>query len=260
LGVALLVSLAQITVAGHLETPPSGRPVLTRVIVGDSPVDVLVVPHRPGWNLVHTGGPLKVGNSPTALVEAHERPGASGRWALVWLGEVRGSLWLEREGARATVPVDPGKEAWSGPDIRGPEAGEYASAVLASLLTGKPTEQPWPSLTDSDAAALRAVVAAMPGPFAVVGDRSARSLAAEEVVRTEAARLGVPLVASADRNILFSEVKISGWVEVHRAPWLRPPDLSTPEGRGYARALADAFPGEVPTAAGLAAWTAGRAQ
>ncbi|RKT66969.1 hypothetical protein DFJ66_0135 [Saccharothrix variisporea] len=190
-GVALLASLAQITVAGHLVTPPSGRPVLARVAVGDAPVDVLVVPHRPGWNLVHTAVPLKVGNSPTALVDAEERPGASGRWVLVWLGEARASLWLERNGTHATMPVDPGKDPWTGPDVRDPEAPEYASAVLASLLTGNPRDQPWPT---------------------------------------------------------------------HPASRRRAPDLSTAEAQSYLRALADAFPGEAPTAAGLAAWTASRAQ
>ncbi|NUT94740.1 MAG: hypothetical protein HOY78_22235 [Saccharothrix sp.] len=309
LGVAMLVSLAQITVAGHLVTPPSGRPVLARVAVGDSPVDVLVVPHRPGWNLVHTAVPVKVGASPATLVDAEERPGASGRWALVWLGEVRGSLWLEHDGARATMPVDPGKDPWTGPDIRSPEAVEHAGAVLASLLTGNPTDQPWPTLTDADAATLRTMVATIPAPFAVIGDRSARSLAAEELVRAEAARLGVPVDPSAPEKLLLTEVRFSplggearqqpatpatpqtlatpqaqqppaqpqatappqaeqppGTVEpaqglrVHRAPWLRPPDLTTPEARNYVRALADAFPGETPTTAGLQAWNAGRSQ
>ncbi|MEJ2856920.1 MULTISPECIES: DUF6239 family natural product biosynthesis protein [unclassified Saccharothrix] len=252
LGVALLVSLAQITVAGHLVTPPSGRPVLSRVVVGGGPVDVLVVPHRPGWNLVHTAGPLKVGNSPTALVDTEERPGASGRWALVWLGEVRGSLWLERDGVRATMPVDPGKDPWTGPDVRGSEAPEHVSAVLASLLTGNPTDQPWPTLTDSDAATLRTMVAKAQGPIAIVSDRSARSLKAEEVIHAEAARLNIPIDPAASTKIVLTQG--------HHAPWSRPPDLTTPEAQSYVRALADAFPGEAPTAAGLAAWTTGRAQ
>lgn len=258
LGMALLVSLAQITMAGHLVTPPSGRPVLTRVAVGNTPVDVLVVPHRPGWNLLHTAGALKVGNAPNALVETREHPGASGRWALVWLGEVRTSLWLERDGARATMPVDPGKTPWDGPDIRGPEGPEHASAVLASLLTGKPADLPWPTLTDSDAAALRAAVAAMPGPFAISRDSSERSAKAEEVVRAEATLRGVPILDSAPDVLVLGGHPKPG--RTHPAPWLRPPDLTSPEAQRYARALADAFPGEAPTAAGLAAWTAGRTE
>lgn len=259
LGVALLVSLAQITVAGQLVTPQAGRPILTRVDVGGAPVDVLVVPHRPGWNLVHTAGPLKVGNAPNALVEAGERPGASGRWALVWLAEARASLWLERGGGRATIPVAPGETPWEGPDIRGPEGPEHASAVLASLLTGTPTDQPWPTLTDSDTADLRATVAAMPGPFAIAGDDSARSTKAEEVVRAEAARRGIPIDDDAPDVILLSGQAEPGRT-THLAAWLRPPDLSTPEARRYALALADAFPGETPTAAGLRAWTTSRSR
>ncbi|CAL9442814.1 hypothetical protein SUDANB95_02268 [Actinosynnema sp. ALI-1.44] len=258
LGVALLVSLAQITVAGHLVTPPAGRPVLSRVLVGATPVDVLVVPHRPGWNLVHTAGPLKVGNAPNALVAAEERPGASGRWALVWLGEARASLWLERDGVRATMPVSPGEEPWDGPDVRGPEAPEHASAVLASLLTGRPADQPWPTLTEADAAALRATVAAVPGAVAIAGDSSDRSAKAAEVVRAEAARLGKPVQDTAADVVLLGGRPGPG--RVHPAPWLRPPDLSGPEAQRYARALEAAFPGEAPTTAGLTAWTAGRSR
>ncbi|WP_433273390.1 DUF6239 family natural product biosynthesis protein [Actinosynnema sp. CS-041913] len=252
LAVALLASLAQVTLAGHLATPPSGRPLLTRIVLGDA-VDVLVVPHRPGWNVVHVPDvPVRVGNGPAALVAAREQPGASGRWALVWLVEGRGSLWLEHAGRRATVPVNPGREAWSGPDVRGPEGVEYAGAVLASVLTGR-ADPPWPRLTDADADALRVQVASMPGPFALVTDSSERSAAAEGVVRDEAGRRGIPIVTSA-ADVLVLGGRADGG-RVHLAPWLRPPDLSTPDAQRYARVLADAFPGERPSTPGLAAWS-----
>nr|QEO73936.1 hypothetical protein [uncultured bacterium] len=260
-GLALLASLAQVLLAGHLATPATGEPLLTRVRVAGQPVDVLVVPHRPGWNLVHVPDePVRIGNGPESLVDAEPRAGASGRWALVRMGEGRGTLWLEREGVRATIPVDPGSDAWTGPDVRGAEGPEYAGAVLASVLTGRHTEQPWPALTDADAAELRTLVASSPGPLAVVTDasaRSARSAEAERVVRAEAERVGVRIDPSArDRLVLGGQVVDDDRTRL--APWLRAPDLSSPEARRYQQVLADAFRGEAPSAAGLAAWLSRR--
>ncbi|RKT55230.1 DUF6239 family natural product biosynthesis protein [Saccharothrix australiensis] len=251
LGMTLLTGLAHVTVAGRLATPATGDPLLTRVALGEDPVDVLVVPHMPGWNIVHTTDTaLAVGNAPFSLVPARPRAGTTGRWALVWLAEGRGELWLERAGERTTVAVDPGRVAWTGPDVRGPEGPDYASAVLAAKLAGGRGDLPWPRLTDADAAALRAEVAAIGGPFAVVTDRSPRAVAAEEVVRAEAARLGHTVDPSAPTVLaLGGDARTD-----HRAPWLTPPDLTTPEAQRYAEVLADAFPGEAPTTSGLAAW------
>ncbi|MFD7658672.1 DUF6239 family natural product biosynthesis protein [Actinosynnema sp. NPDC059797] len=252
LGLVLLAGLGHVTIAGRLDAPAAGDPLLTRVALRGGPVDVLVVPHMPGWNLVHTGDTdVLVGNAPTALVPARPRPGASGRWALVWLPRGRGDLWLERAGERTTAVVDTGSGTWTGPDVRGPEGPDYASAVLAARLTGARGDLPWPELTDADAAALRAEVADIGGPFAIDSDTSRRAAAAERVVREEAARLGVEVLPTApDVLVLGGEPRGD-----HLAPWLDPPDLSTPDGQRYARALADAFPGERPTRSGLAAWT-----
>lgn len=257
LGVTLLAGLGQVTIAGQLATPATGDPLLTRVALGGSPVDVLVVPHMPGWNIVHTTDtPLAVGNAPNALVPALPRDGTTGRWALVWLPEGRGDLWLDRAGTRTTVPVNPGSVAWTGPDVRGPEGPEYASAVLAAKLTGKRGDLPWPGLTDADAAALRAEVASIGGPFSVVADDSRRAADAAVVVREEAARLGYAVTPGAP------EVLVLGGTPPpdarHRlAPWLEPPDLTTPEARRYAQMLAATFPGAAPSRSGLAAWSAG---
>ncbi|MGM1065694.1 DUF6239 family natural product biosynthesis protein [Saccharothrix sp. Mg75] len=255
LGLVLLAGLGHVVVAGRLDAPTPGDPLLTRVALpGGGPVDLLVVPHMPGWNLVHTGDTdLSAGNAPSALVPVRPRPAASGRWALVWLPPGRGELWLERAGARTTVVVDTGDGAWTGPDVRGPEGPDHASAVLAAKLAGARGDLPWPALTDADAAALRAGVAAIGGPFAVASDASPRAVAAERVVREEAARLGLRVVPGAPDVLVLAGEPRGG----HLAPWLAPPDLSTPDGQRYARVLADAFPGERPTASGLAAWSAG---
>ncbi|PSL52772.1 hypothetical protein B0I31_11159 [Saccharothrix carnea] len=254
LGVTLLAGLGQVTIAGQLTTPATGDPLLTRVALGPSPVDVLVVPHMPGWNIVHTTDtPLSVGNAPNALVPALPRDGTTGRWALVWLPEGRGELWLDRAGTRTTVPVDPGKVAWTGPDVRGPEGPDYASAVLAAKLTGKRGDLPWPALTDADAEALRGQVAAIGGPFTVLTDDSRRAAEAAEVVREEAARRGYAVTPGTSEVLVLGGTPPSG-ARHHLAPWLVPPDLTTPEARRYARTLSAAFPGAAPSRSGLAAW------
>ena len=45
----------------------------------------------------------------------------------------------------------------------------------AAKLTGKRGDLPWPGLTEADAAALRAEVASIGGPFSVVTDGSQRA-------------------------------------------------------------------------------------
>ncbi|WP_367138184.1 DUF6239 family natural product biosynthesis protein [Saccharothrix sp. HUAS TT1] len=254
LGMTLLAGLGQVTIAGQLATPATGDPLLTRVALGAGPVDLLVVPHMPGWNIVHTTDtPVSVGNAPNALVPARQREGATGRWALVWLPEGRSDLWLDREGARTTVPVNTGRVAWTGPDVRGPEGPDYASAVLAAKLTGKRGDLPWPGLTDADAAALRAAVTSIGGPFDVVADDSGRAAEAAGVVREEAARRGFAITPGAP-DVLVLGGSPPPDRRSHLAPWLSPPDLTTPGARRYAQVLSDAFPGEAPSRSGLAAW------
>ncbi|MFJ6675739.1 DUF6239 family natural product biosynthesis protein [Actinosynnema sp. NPDC091369] len=255
LGVTLLAGLGQVTIAGQLTTPAAGDPLLTRVALAGGAVDLLVVPHMPGWNVVHTTDvPLSVGNAPNALVPAVPRAGATGRWALVWLAEGRGDLWLERDGSRTTIPVDTGDVAWTGPDVRGPEGPDYASAVLAAKLAGRRGDLPWPALGGADAAALRAEVAAIGGPFSVVADDSRRAAEAVRVVRAEAERLGYAVTPGSPEVFVLGGTPPPG-ARHHPAPWLAPPDLTTPEARRYAETLSAAFPGATPSRSGLAAWS-----
>ncbi|GAA2690765.1 DUF6239 family natural product biosynthesis protein [Actinosynnema pretiosum] len=250
-GAVLLAALGHVTASGWLVSPTAGDPLLSRAELGGGVVDVLVVPHMPGWNLVQTSdADLSVGNSPTALVPAEPVAGHGGRWALVWLDEGRGELWLAGAGARTTVVVDTGKTAWTGRDVRGPDGPDYASAVLAARLAGGRGDLPLPELSDEDAGALRAEVAAIGGPFAVRADASPRSARALEVVRAEADRLGVPVDPAAPSTLALDGAPTGD----HLAPWLAPPDLSSPQARRYATVLAEAFPDARPTTSGLRAW------
>ncbi|MFD1150799.1 DUF6239 family natural product biosynthesis protein, partial [Saccharothrix hoggarensis] len=277
LALALLGGLAQVLLAGHLATPEPGRPLLTRA--GAMPL--LVVPHRPGWNLVHVPDePVLVGNAASALVPATSRPAASGRWALVWLEEGRGTLWLDHAGERRTVPVDTGRDPWTGPDVRGADGPEYASAVLGAVLTGRAEDVPWPGerLSDADAASVRELVRSLAGrEVALATDTSARSTAAADVARREAAGVGVSITPHATETVV-----LTGWSAAaahdgpaHLAPWLLTPDLldrpttrtvplghdpTTPAAQRYLAALADAFPGEAPSQPGLTAWLTGRGE
>jgi hypothetical protein len=126
--------------------------------------------------------------------------------------------------------------------------------VLAAKLTGKRGDLPWPRLTDADSASLRAQVASIDGPFTVVADDSARAVEAAKVVREEAARLGRAVTPGASEVLVLGGTPPAGGRH-HLAPWLTPPDLTTPEAHRYARVLSAAFPGAAPSRAGLAAWT-----
>ncbi|ATE55391.1 DUF6239 family natural product biosynthesis protein [Actinosynnema pretiosum] len=252
-GAVLLAALGHVTASGWLVSPPAGDPLLARAELGGARVDVLVVPHMPGWNLVQTSGAAtSVGNAPAALTPTSPVAGQGGRWALVWLPEGRGELWLAGAGARTTVVVDTGTTAWTGRDVRGPDGPDYASAVLAARLAGGRGDLPLPELSAEDARALRAEVAAVGGPLAVRADASPRSAEAAEVVRAEADRLGVPVDPAAPRALVLGGEPTGD----HLAPWLAPPDLSTPTARRYATVLAEAFPDARPTTSGLRAWLA----
>src|SRR5829696_1844364 len=62
---------------------PAGVPVVGQVDAAGQ-ISVLVVPGRPGWNLVHVDSEgVLVGATREHLVPARPRPGASGGWAPV---------------------------------------------------------------------------------------------------------------------------------------------------------------------------------
>jgi hypothetical protein len=273
--------------------PAAGVPLLRTVRLGDETVPVAVFPQRPGSNLVHVGvhamHTLTVGLSPTGSVPAGARAGTHGGWAVVTLPPGRSRLWVGHPGVRAAVRVDTG--GTPGPSLTGPDGPECASAALGALLAGSSapvTSCPADRLAAGDAAALRRTVAFLAGrgirALRVTADASPRSRAAAGVVRAAAAAHGLrPGTGGADvvvagwdgadaalRRLLAGTVPPGG---VYLAPWLAAGRLLEyssgavvalgfdPYGlpaQQYVAALAGAFPGEAPSAAGYRAWRAVR--
>jgi Family of unknown function (DUF6239) len=294
IAMALMAGAAHATVLRPPYPPDPGVAMVNQVEVGAGRITVAVVPHRPGWNLVHVQAEdVSVGTYPDSLTPAAVRPGATGSWAAVWLPEGRSALWISSRRSVATLPTDTG----TGPSERefgGEDGPECASAVLGGLLAGRePTGRcPADRLTERDADTLRATVVHLAKrgmhDLTLVTDHSPRSVAAEGVVRAaaEAAGIGVGTPERPQGPLLL----VSGWATAdhvllrvadgtlptpasYLAPWLlSPPLLAIPAGqhvplrftpgddssRRYLAALRDRFPGEAPSWSGYAAWLAGQ--
>lgn len=271
----------------------SGVPLLRTVPVGQKAVPLLVVPHRPGLNLVHTTVPgVSVGVDAERLTPTAARDGAPGAWALVDLPEGRSRLWVGAEGSLASVDIDTGHDRKAA-DVAGPDGPECASAALGGLLAGRAeplTECPADRLNGADDTALRALVAFVAGrevpEVTIVGDDSPRAAAAAALVRAEAGRHGLAVADTAHAGAPL--VVVAGWarstavlrdpstsgvpvVGTYLAPWsLAAPVLDAGSGvllplrsdpydvapLRYASLVGAVFPGQVPTAAGYAAWRA----
>jgi hypothetical protein len=226
----------------------AGVPVV-QVADAGGPVAVLIVPNRPGRNLVHVAAPdgVSVGTDRERLTAAGTRPGAGGTWTEVRLPAGPARLWVARGGHTAELRVDTGAPAppSSGPsgpaaqDLTGPDGPECASAVLGRLVAGvvtPVTSCPADALTAADAAALRGVIRflAQRGQrtISLVADGSRRSVAAAELVRTGSAAAGItigstgPLVvvagwAAADRTLTgLAADRTRGAGGAYLAPWL----------------------------------------
>ncbi|MEU3610444.1 hypothetical protein AB0E83_34160 [Streptomyces sp. NPDC035033] len=227
---------------------PSGTPVLTSLTVGGKPVPVLVVPGRPGTNLVATSAADgAAGPAADRLTRGRPRPGSTLTWALVDLPPGRSTLWVSAGGATAGLPVDtstptagrgaPTPSATvSGPD--GPECAHHAlgRALAADTDTGRadaeagahhaghpapaaplPTEPlttcPADALAPADAAALRTTVDHLADrghrALALTADSSPRGRAAAAEIRAAAARAGLTVTAPGARSLPL--VVATGW-------------------------------------------------
>jgi hypothetical protein len=284
----------QVAGAGGSSPVPPGVPVVRQVEAAGQ-VSVLVVPNRPGWNLVHVGSDdVLVGATREHLEPARPRPGTSGGWAVVRLPSGRSQVWIQRGVRAAAVAVDTGRDRSPALDPTGADGPECAGAALGRLAAGVAAPVvscPADELSASDAVAVRGIVRFLgqrdQRAVTLVEDSSPRSRAAARVVRSEAARAGMA-VASVEhpRGPL---VVVSGWARAqaairrlaadrargadgaYLAPWLLHAPLlgapvaelvalsyspGDPSPQEYLAALAGSFPGEPASGSGYAAWLA----
>jgi hypothetical protein len=289
---ALVAGAALAAVDAPPAPPVPGVPLLRTAAVGDARLPVVVVPQRPGWNLVHVGADgATVGVDRDQLVPATARPGAAGGWALVPLPAGRSRLWIRYSGRLTYLRIDAGSAVAPGDSLTGPDGPECVSAVLGGLAAGRAAEPvacPADRLSDPDAASLNALVKYLSGRgvrvVTVLDDPSPRSRVASEIVRAAAARqrLTVTPQNQADSAVIV----VSGWAAAdatlrgvargevpglgtYLAPWLANArllahrsgavvalryDPRDPRPLRYATALRSRFAGETATAAGYDAW------
>ncbi|MBB5803902.1 hypothetical protein F4560_003670 [Saccharothrix ecbatanensis] len=287
LALALIGGVAQVAITGA-NGPKPGVPVLARITVATTALDVVIVPHLPGPNLVHVTPARNLPiTSDIDTATTDTRPGSDGGWAVITLPEGKSTLHL----GDSPVPVDTGDTVADAPDLTGADGPECESALLGALI-GKPTARrdtspcPAEALTSHDAAALRTVPAFLAGRgqrmISLVADDSPRSRAAERTVREAAEAHGVGITDDPTAPV----VVVSGWQTAaatvaavaagdhpaqgsYLAPWLvTPPLLKPPAGQvvplaftptdespmRYLSALADRASGAAPSTSGYQAW------
>ncbi|MFI1186268.1 hypothetical protein [Streptomyces californicus] len=273
------------------ERTPKGTPVLRTLALGGKQVGVLVVPGRPGPNLVAVGADDAQAGT-TTLRRGERRPGGSQSWIPVDLPEGRSTLRIATGGATGELGIDAGDSAGAPltalATADGPECAEGALGALVAGGRAPLTDCPSDRLADRDAAALRSTVHFLAARGArsvgLVSDDSARGRAASAAVRAAAAREGVEITAAGRTG--HPLIVTSGWsaatdaalaVEsgrtvaqgVYLAPWLLARSVITPgagqliplrftprraEAMAYVEALADRMPGAQPTGGGYEAW------
>ncbi|MGQ0845223.1 MAG: hypothetical protein ACT4QF_13935 [Sporichthyaceae bacterium] len=270
--------------------PREGVPLLRTVTLDDRSAGVLVLPQRPGRNLVQVMTEryteLRVDGRtyvPKAL------PTAEGYWAVVDLPEGRSRLEIRQGGEVVQQVLDVGSAPVPTPQAE-PDA-ECASAALGALLGGSQAPLaacPAQALDDRDAGALRALVVELDrrkaGKIRLVLDRTPRSTAAEKVVAEQADAAGIELVASGSADATLA---LAGWdaalttlsalakdpppvYGTYLAPWLVQDPIVAATGTsplsplwfnpdedaavGYLLALRRVAPNQSATSAGLAAY------
>ncbi|MFE2537350.1 hypothetical protein [Streptomyces sp. NPDC059371] len=290
---SVLVGMTVSHDAGRSEAGTPGVPLLRTVEAGAQRVPVLVVPNRPGFNLVGVAADnASAGTDPARLAAGRRYSGSERTWVGVTLRSGDRRLYLSVNGAPASLDVDTGdRPAAVSATLHGTDGPECASAALGALLAGG--KGPWSScpsdrLTTADAGMLRSTVRFLAKrgarTVALRADDSPRDRAAAGVVREAAAREKVTVVAPGKgapplivvtgwaaaeaqvKEVESGRVKAEG---TYLAPWLLSPpvlgpsagqliplryDPRGPAAERYLSALSGRFPGEVPSAAGYEAW------
>jgi hypothetical protein len=271
-----------------------GVPLARTLDLAGHRVPVLVVPDRPGPNLVSIGAPGSAGTAIDRMLPGRTLAGSAASWVTVTLPPGRSTLLVSADGATAGLAVDTGATAAAtSSSLLGQDGPECASAVLGALAAGvaRPAATcPADSLTAADGAALAATVHFLAArgnrTIALRGDASPRGVAAAALVRTAAARAGVTVVAPGRQACPL--LVVAGWsgggtalrdaaagriatVGTYLAPWLLDRSLlgadagqvvalrfapRDPQPMRYASALDAVFPGAEPTSDGYSAWLA----
>jgi hypothetical protein len=288
------------------------RPGANLVHVGDSD-DASGLPtghHAPVAPVLRGTVTVNVGDD-ARLVPVTARDGASGGWAVIDIPAGSDSLTVTADGVPGSVPIAVGSAPAEGAAARtqqtlaGPDGPECVSAALGALAAGagmpdRPavpgasgSKCPSEELTSADAATLADFVVFLRGSgvsgLTVVADDSPRSRAADALVRSEAARRGLPVSAVSAPN--DGLMVLTGWTPaadtvrranatgpdappsaqgIFLAPWLLTPPVMTLsessvlglqfnpqdiQALSYASTLVGVFPKETPSAAGYRAWT-----
>jgi hypothetical protein len=287
-------ALAMVLIAGvgqamvlRPAAPVPGVVVAAEYDTDDDPIEVLVVPNRPGNNLVRVSGTgALVGTSAAELTPAWPRPGANGAWTVVTLPEGPSEVLVSYGGRTISVAVDTGTATPAPTGFAGPDGAECASALLGRAIARTrpapdPGSCPDEALTPADADSLRAIVATLAEQghrwFIVAADASPRGQAADAVVRDAAARLGLEVRLAGVSAGTGPLVVVSGWTaasltlranpdaDVRPAPWLAtepslvPGLAALPGGASvdrYREALREQYPGVSPSVSGYQAWLA----
>ena len=166
--VAFAAAAVLATLPRPAATPVPGQPLLRPVNLPFRNLAVLVLPMRPGPNLVHIGStvdpvgggqaiPAGHHGAPTptapgtitvsaggAAVPVTTRPGAPGEWGVLDIPAGADRLTVTADGVPATVPVavgttpaDPAEQS----ELAGPDGPECASESLAALLPAAGADQ-----------------------------------------------------------------------------------------------------------------------
>jgi hypothetical protein len=276
-------------------TTAAGTPVLRHVDALPGAPAVLVVPGRPGVNVVHlpTAG-ARVGTRADELVATAARPGAGAGWAEVRLVPGRNRVWMRAGGVLASIEVDAGPAATTG--TAAADLPECAATVLGGLIAARPTGAPGcpaDRLDPADLRALNATVDFLAGrrvpAIALSADQSPRGVRAAAAVRARARAAGVriaepgagrmPLLAvdgwsGADATIRRVAANALPAEGVYLAPWLLVSalldvpagqvtaldfDPGSPVANAYLTALHAAFPGDPACTGGFRSFAGARA-
>ncbi|WP_153040189.1 hypothetical protein [Actinoplanes sp. TFC3] len=257
---------------------PAATPVLRHLTSLPGAPAVLVVPGRPGVNVVHllTAG-AQAGTRADALIATAARPGAGAGWAEVRLVPGRNRIWLRAAGVLTSIDLDAGEAAPAATVAA--DLPECAATVAGGLIAGRSV--PWRGCPDeqlapADVRALNATVDFLAGrdvpAIALASDTSPRGVQAAAAVRARARAAGVRITGPGDSRVPY--LLTSGWSTadgilrrvaadvlpaqgVYLAPWLLSAELldvpagqvtgldfdpGSPAAHAYLTALHEVFP------------------